>query len=148
MNNYPAQDVYATNLQLNRGYPLRIPEPNKKLSEPYAKGGVQIGDVGYVDEYGEFQLLFNIGFSFLDDSPPVKPIPFKEPDNTGPERLYNNTVLMNGVERQPNESRCPRISVDIYKNLTWHYSKRDRIPIHYDIKCRRYTHCSIRRHPF
>ena len=59
MNRTP-QDVYASNLlrEQSSGYPLRIPKPTDKSHLE----GLQIGDVGYIDDYGEFNVVFNINF--------------------------------------------------------------------------------------
>ncbi|KAG9308484.1 hypothetical protein JVU11DRAFT_11828 [Chiua virens] len=61
------QHVYATNLDQQLGYPLRnpqlrSPDPEKELEEPYKSKGLQIGDIGHVDDYGGFNLLFNVNF--------------------------------------------------------------------------------------
>ncbi|KAG9315439.1 hypothetical protein JVU11DRAFT_3049 [Chiua virens] len=66
------QHVYATNLDQQLGYPLRnpqlrSPDPEKKLEEPYKSNGLQIGDIGHVDDYGAFNLLFNVKFPPKDD---------------------------------------------------------------------------------
>ena len=57
MNRSP-QDVYASNLLRVQsfGYPLRNPKPKDKFDPE----GFRIGDVGYVDDYGEFNCIFNI----------------------------------------------------------------------------------------
>ncbi|KAH0828722.1 hypothetical protein J3R83DRAFT_3133 [Lanmaoa asiatica] len=104
----PPQDVYATNLQQNFGYPLRSPEPNSTL-QPYDKEGFQIGDVGFVNEYGEFILLFNIGFPLPDDLresgvPPYEPIKLAKPYRK-PTALPEDHLFMTGAKRVVNPSR-------------------------------------------
>ncbi|KIL56375.1 hypothetical protein M378DRAFT_172767 [Amanita muscaria Koide BX008] len=42
------------------GYPLYEPEPFSELSREYLRNGVNIGDVGFVREDGDFDFLFNI----------------------------------------------------------------------------------------
>ena len=56
------QNLYARNLQQSFGYPLRFPEPRPGLPSSYEEHGLQIGDVGYVDDVGMFEVLFNICF--------------------------------------------------------------------------------------
>jgi len=43
-----------------RGFPLWIPEPNKRLPLAYQKRGIGIGDVGIITRSGAFSFLFNI----------------------------------------------------------------------------------------
>ena len=52
------QDVYASNLLRGQqfGYPLRNPEPNDASDLE----GYQIGDVGYVGDYGDFNQVCNL----------------------------------------------------------------------------------------
>ena len=55
------QEVYAKYLQqTDYGYPLRMPEPMSTLPQSYQDDGLQIGDVGIVDNRGQFDVLFNI----------------------------------------------------------------------------------------
>ncbi|KAF8119231.1 hypothetical protein EV363DRAFT_1201085 [Boletus edulis] len=54
------QDVYAKYLPKNRGYPLWSPEPSSTLPSSYRQDGLKIGDVGYVNWDGLFNVLFNI----------------------------------------------------------------------------------------
>ncbi|KAI6017268.1 hypothetical protein PISMIDRAFT_679577 [Pisolithus microcarpus 441] len=55
------QDVYAKYLQhADYGYPLRMPEPMSTLPQNYQDSGLEIGDVGIVDNRGQFDVLFNI----------------------------------------------------------------------------------------
>ena len=53
------QDIYASNLLRRQsfGYPLRNPRPKDRFS---SLEGFRIGDVGHIDENGEFNVLFNI----------------------------------------------------------------------------------------
>ncbi|KIK59377.1 hypothetical protein GYMLUDRAFT_678444 [Collybiopsis luxurians FD-317 M1] len=53
-------EVYARLLLPRRkGYPLWKPKPDEYLSEEYRRVGVDIGDVGYLNESGGFDYLFN-----------------------------------------------------------------------------------------
>ncbi|KAH0836403.1 hypothetical protein J3R83DRAFT_8003 [Lanmaoa asiatica] len=102
------QDVYATNLLQRFGYPLRTPKASSRLGEPYDKEGFQIGDVGYVNDYGEFILLFNIGFPLPDflrehGVPPYEPIRFQQ--SCIPLALPENHLITTGVERNISDSR-------------------------------------------
>ncbi|KAI6144691.1 hypothetical protein BKA82DRAFT_1000989 [Pisolithus tinctorius] len=56
------QDVYAKYLlqHADYGYPLRMPEPMSTLPQHYQEDGLQIGDVGIVDNRGQLDVLFNI----------------------------------------------------------------------------------------
>ena len=56
------QNLYARNLRQSFGYPLRFPEPKPGLPLSYEERGLHIGDVGYVDDVGMFEVLFNICF--------------------------------------------------------------------------------------
>ena len=58
----PPQNLYAKNLRQPFGYPLRSPEPKPGLPSSYEEHGLHIGDVGYVDEFGMFEVQFNICF--------------------------------------------------------------------------------------
>ena len=58
----PPQSLYAKYLRQPFGYPLRSPEPKPGLPSSYGELGLHIGDVGYVDEFGMFEVLFNICF--------------------------------------------------------------------------------------
>ena len=58
-----AQDVYARLLLPHRhGYPLWLPEPNQSLPPLVYEQGIQLGDVGLINDYGDFTTLFNIFF--------------------------------------------------------------------------------------
>jgi len=64
-------DIYAQHLlRKQRGFPLYIPEPNRRLSIEYRRQGVNIGDVGIITPSGAFSFLFNI---CLPASHPVNP---------------------------------------------------------------------------
>ncbi|KAF9479612.1 hypothetical protein BDN70DRAFT_834151 [Pholiota conissans] len=53
--------IYERHLGLKRrGFPLWIPEPNRRLPLPYRRIGVNIGDVGIFTPSGVFSFLFNI----------------------------------------------------------------------------------------
>ena len=53
--------MYERHLWLKgRGFPLWIPEPNKRLPRVYRKDGINIGDVGIITPSGGFSFLFNI----------------------------------------------------------------------------------------
>ncbi|KAF8550276.1 hypothetical protein OG21DRAFT_1419985 [Imleria badia] len=54
------QNIYGKCLSNNRGYPLWFPEPSTSLPLSYQQDGLQIGDVGVVDQKGSFDVLFNI----------------------------------------------------------------------------------------
>ena len=55
------QFIYAKYLQhADHGYLLWKPEPMNTLSQSYQDDGLQIGDVGVVDNRGQFGVLFNI----------------------------------------------------------------------------------------
>ncbi|KAI6094848.1 hypothetical protein F5141DRAFT_1278973 [Pisolithus sp. B1] len=55
------QDVYTKHLQhADYGYPLRMPEPMSTLPQNYQDSGLQIGDIGIIDNKGQFDVLFNI----------------------------------------------------------------------------------------
>ena len=90
------QDVYASNLLRRQriGYPLRNPRPKDKFDPE----GFQVGDVGYVDDNGRFNPLFNIQSlpEQLQDRCPNFPLgnqPLGEPE------LGAGTVIMAGVHR-------------------------------------------------
>ena len=54
-------EIYERHLCLKgRGFPLWIPEPNKRLPLAYQKRGIAIGDVGIITRSGAFSFLFNI----------------------------------------------------------------------------------------
>ncbi|KAF8157956.1 hypothetical protein B0H34DRAFT_436166 [Crassisporium funariophilum] len=61
-----------------RGYPLWIPNPNKRLPMPYRRRGIGIGDVGIITAFGGFDFLFNI---CLPRDHPINP-------RTLPENFY------------------------------------------------------------
>jgi len=56
-----SNEIYDHHLWLKgRGFPLWIPEPNKRLPLAYRKKGINIGDVGVITPSGAFSFLFNI----------------------------------------------------------------------------------------
>ena len=53
--------IYERHLHLKqRGFPLWIPEPNRRLPMAYRRRGIYIGDVGIITPSGGFSFLFNI----------------------------------------------------------------------------------------
>ncbi|KAF9532533.1 hypothetical protein CPB83DRAFT_846941 [Crepidotus variabilis] len=53
--------IYHDQLLLKgRGTPLWHPSPNRRLPKSYRREGINIGDVGTVNEFGAFCFLFNI----------------------------------------------------------------------------------------
>ena len=74
--------IYERHLSLKkRGFPLWIPEPNRRLPMAYRRRGIYIGDVGIITPSGGFSFLFNIC------CPPGDPInPSTLPDDFSPIR--------------------------------------------------------------
>ena len=68
-------EIYERHLCLKgRGFPLWIPEPNKRLPLAYQKRGIAIGDVGIITRSGAFSFLFNICVPSDDPiNPPLLP---------------------------------------------------------------------------
>ncbi|KAF9475877.1 hypothetical protein BDN70DRAFT_205166 [Pholiota conissans] len=63
--------IYEQHLEpKGRGFPLWIPEPNKRLPLPYRCAGVNVGDVGIITPSGAFSFLFNI---CLPSEHPINP---------------------------------------------------------------------------
>ena len=78
MNHRTPQNIYASNLLRVQsfGYPLRNPKPKDKFDPE----GFRIGDVGYVDDYGKFNCVFNISFlpkELLKDD--IQSLPLDQP---------------------------------------------------------------------
>ncbi|KIK52187.1 hypothetical protein GYMLUDRAFT_971309 [Collybiopsis luxurians FD-317 M1] len=48
-------------LPKKRGYPLWNPRPVGRIPDAYRANGVSIGDIGIMNEFGDFDYLFNIG---------------------------------------------------------------------------------------
>jgi len=80
-----------------RGFPLWIPEPNKRLPLVYQRKGINIGDVGIITPAGAFSFLFNICVpsnnpinprllpeAFAPISPPLDPLDITEFDEFKP----------------------------------------------------------------
>ncbi|KAK0451358.1 uncharacterized protein EV420DRAFT_1560593 [Desarmillaria tabescens] len=56
-----AQDIYPSSmLSKGHGYPLWLPDLPSHWPDAYLCHGTQIGDVGYLDQYGGFEYLFNV----------------------------------------------------------------------------------------
>jgi len=102
MNTVTQQGVYATYLRQNLGYPLCSPSPSSEDDE----NGLGIGDVGYVDEYGQFVVVCNICCDPRDNpgSPQFQPIPLKE-DLTKATPIPKKEIFT-GVLQDISENRC------------------------------------------
>jgi len=92
------QDVYAANLRQNLGYPLRSPNPTED-----DQLGLWIGDVGHVNELGQFVVLWNVCHGDSPSGvPPFQRIPpVEELIRTSP---IPENVLMTGVEQDTSQS--------------------------------------------
>jgi len=64
-----------------RGFPLWIPEPNKRLPRIYRRKGINIGDVGIITPSGAFSFLFNI---CVPSDNPINPDPYLLPEGFAP----------------------------------------------------------------
>lgn len=54
-------EIYVRHLMTkDRGYPLWIPSPNRRLPATYRASGVGFGDVGILMPEGGFSFLFNV----------------------------------------------------------------------------------------
>ncbi|KAF9479611.1 hypothetical protein BDN70DRAFT_806738 [Pholiota conissans] len=63
--------IYERHLGLKqRGFPLWIPEPNRRLPMEYRRKGVHVGDVGIITPSGAFSFLFNV---CLPPNHPINP---------------------------------------------------------------------------
>lgn len=93
------QDVYAANLRQNFGYPLRSPSPGADDDL-----GLWIGDVGHVNEDGQFVVLWNVCHGDPPSGvPPFQHIPpVEELIRTSP---ISENVLMTGVKQDIGQSR-------------------------------------------
>ena len=100
------QHIYASNLLRRQsfGYPLRNPRPKDNSDSE----GLRIGDVGYVDKHGKFNLVFNI------HSPPKEPqdhtLNFSLSQPVAQRVFDADKVLMAGVKRdlRPQAKSEPR----------------------------------------
>lgn len=100
--NHTLQDIYASNLLWgqNFGYPLRDPKPSDKFDLE----SLQIGDVGYINNYSEFKWLFNIR-SLLKEllEGGIQNLTFNEPASNWVFDIKK--VLMVGVKQTLEEPR-------------------------------------------
>jgi len=98
-----------------RGFPLWIPEPNKRLPRAYRKKGVNIGDVGIVTPSGAFSFLFNICVpsdntinpdilpeGFAPISPPLNALDIGEFDEFNP----GSYLASSSIEKSRSESEA------------------------------------------
>jgi hypothetical protein len=77
-----SNEIYERHLWLKgRGFPLWIPEPNKRLPRVYRKKGINIGDVGIITPSGAFSFLFNI---CVPSGNPINPDPCLLPEGFAP----------------------------------------------------------------
>ncbi|KAF9479607.1 hypothetical protein BDN70DRAFT_834144 [Pholiota conissans] len=68
--------IYERHLGLKqRGFPLWIPEPNRRLPMEYRRKGVHVGDVGIITPSGAFSFLFNV---CLPPNHPINPTTLPE----------------------------------------------------------------------
>ncbi|KAI6110709.1 hypothetical protein EDD16DRAFT_1232737 [Pisolithus croceorrhizus] len=118
------QDVYAKHMQhADYGYPLRMPEPMSTLPQSYQESGLQIGDVGIVDNKGQFDVLFNIckrSDNLLHDLRGV-PKNFQPVDQHVDVKLNENAICAGpihsrGIKRvlQPNKPRAADYEFDSF----------------------------------
>ena len=108
------QDIYASNLLRGQsfGYPLRDPKPNDKSDLE----GFRIGDVGYIDDYGEFNWIFNIRSlpkELLEDG--IHNLPLDLP--AGKQAFTAEKVFMAGVKQVLEEPRYIHIIVNVKVSL-------------------------------
>ena len=102
MSHRTPQDVYASNLLRvqNFGYPLRNPKPEDRFDPE----GFRIGDVGYVDDYGKFNKVFNISSlpkELLEDG--IQSLPLDQP--VGEEAFDTGKIFRAGVKQLLEEPR-------------------------------------------
>jgi len=117
-----SNEIYERHLWLKgRGFPLWIPEPNKRLPLVYRKKGINIGDVGIVTPSGGFSFLFNIcapsdspinprllpeGFAPI--SPPLDTLDMIEFDEFKP----GSYLASSSIENSQNESDARLVAPD------------------------------------
>ena len=115
------QHVYASNLLRGQdfGYPLRNPKPDDKS----AQEGLQVGDVGHVDENGKFHQILNIrclpqelqgripGFNLVQ---PVGELEFKP-----------KKVIVAGVKRIATRSQPRYLHVTVDASRVLHRGRAD-----------------------
>ena len=96
------QDVYASNLLRGQsfGYPLRNPRPKDKSD----LGGLRVGDVGYVDKNGTFNLAFNISSPPNELQDVIPGFPLAQPDFE--QAFKPGEVFVAGVQRILDVPRC------------------------------------------
>jgi hypothetical protein len=136
--NQTPQSLYANNLRQPYGYPLRSPTPFSRTKDDDSRRGtgLSIGDVGYVNEEGAFEVLPTI-------EPKVK-IDRNKIHTPKTMAIPRNTPIFSGVERIGLESRyLPYISLNTANILILHYFQR-RLQIHRETEGGRHTHPPIR----
>ena len=141
------QDVYASNLLRRQsfGYPLRNPRPKDKSNQE----SFRIGDVGHVDENGEFNILFNISFLpkelqdpdwYFDPAQPAAKPAFSA------DKIFMTGVKQNLGPRSQSEPRCLHTTChQCIIDLTWHL--KGRLCIYYNRQRRCHTYTPGRRYP-
>jgi hypothetical protein len=90
--------IYAESLaRYKHGYPLWWPEPTKHLGGKVRE--VEIGDVGYVDEDGAFNTIFNVTYEANHERndgvtpPSFKPLAFDRNSVAVKEQFYTRGPL-------------------------------------------------------
>jgi hypothetical protein len=121
------QDVYAKHLQhAVYGYPLRMPEPMSTLPQNYQDGGLEIGDVGVVDNNGQFDVLFNICKHSDNPLHDLRGVPENfQPVQQGKVKFSGNArtagpIHSHGIKQilQPNKPRYSSVRPSIYCFIT------------------------------